>query len=153
MLHLMLVRHGETEWNAQRRYQGQSDMPLSELGKRQAKQIAERLATQEIDVVYASDLKRAWETAQVIVEEKGMTIVSEPRLRELGFGVLEGMTFEEGLAKFPEMIAAWLDDFQNNPEGGEPIDAFHERLVSFLSDLKQKHDEQVVLLADEITAG
>jgi len=146
MLHLMLVRHGETEWNAQRRYQGQSDVPLSELGKRQAQRIAERLDGQKIDAVYSSDLKRAWETTQAIVKKSGMTILSEPRLRELGFGVLEGMTFEEGQAKYPEMIAAWLDNFQNNPEGGEPIDVFHERLVSLLGDLKEKHAEQVVLL-------
>ena len=95
MLHLMLVRHGETDWNVQRRYQGQSDVSLSELGQRQAVHIAKRIASQNIDVLYASDLKRAMETAMAIVERNNMEILPEPRLRELKFGILEGLTFEE----------------------------------------------------------
>lgn len=146
MLHLMLVRHGVTEWNVQRRFQGQSDVPLSEFGKKQAELIAERLAGQTIHAVYASDLKRAWETASLIVKKNGLEILSEPRLRELKFGILEGLTFDEAEAQYPEMIAAWLDDFSNTPEGGETIDLFNARIVSLLEDLKQKHDEQVILL-------
>jgi len=146
MLHLMLVRHGETEWNVQRRYQGQSDVPLSEIGKRQAESIAGRLASQEIDAIYASDLKRAWQTAQVIAAQNGLDVISEPRLRELKFGILEGLTFEEAEEKYPEMITAWLDDFNNTPERAETIDMFNARIVSLLDDLKRKHDEQVVLL-------
>ena len=146
MLHLMLVRHGETEWNLQRRYQGQSDVPLSEFGQRQAELIAERLARHTIDAVYASDLKRAWETAGVISEKCGLEITSEPRLRELKFGILEGLTFDEAEAQHPEMIAAWLEDFNNTPQGTETIDLFNTRIISFLDDLKSKHDEQVVLL-------
>ena len=146
MLHLMLVRHGETEWNLQRRYQGQTDIPLSELGKRQAEFIAMRLAGQKIDAIYASDLKRAWETAGFIAEKNGLDVSSEPRLRELKFGILEGLTFDEAEAQYPEMITAWLEDFNNTPEGGETIDQFNARIVALLDDLKNKHDEQVVLL-------
>jgi alpha-ribazole phosphatase len=146
MLHLMLVRHGETEWNAQRRYQGQSDVPLSGLGRRQAELVAERLAGHEIDAVYASDLKRAWETAQVITEKSNLEVISEPRLRELKFGVLEGLTFDEAQAQYPEMIAAWLSDFHQPPEGGEMIDQFNARVVALLEDLKRDHHEQTVLL-------
>jgi len=146
MLHLMLVRHGETDWNAQRRYQGQTDIPLSAMGKRQAELIGERLAGQKIDVVYASDLKRAWETAQIIAEKSGLEILSEPRLRELKFGVLEGLTFGEAEASYPDMIVAWLEDFNNTPEGAETIDLFNARIVSLLDDLKRKHGEQIVLL-------
>lgn len=146
MLHLILVRHGETEWNAQRRYQGQSDVPLSELGVRQAELVAERLARHEIDAVYASDLKRAWETAQIIVEKNGLNVSSEPRLRELKFGILEGLTFDEAQEQYPEMIAAWLDDFHQTPEGAETIDLFNARVISLLEDLKRQYDEQTVLL-------
>jgi len=146
MLHLMLVRHGETEWNAQRRYQGQSDVPLSEVGRRQAELIADRISGHPIDAVYASDLKRAWETAQIIVEKSGLEIVAEPRLRELKFGILEGLTFDEALEQYPEMITAWLEDFNKPPDGAETIDVFITRIVSLLEDLKQKHDEQTVLL-------
>jgi probable phosphoglycerate mutase len=146
MLHLMLVRHGESEWNAQRRYQGQSDVPLSALGRRQAELIAERLAGGKIDAVYASDLARAWETARPIAEKNGLKVISEPRLRELKFGVLEGLTFDEAQTQYPEMIAAWLGDFNRPPDGAETIDLFNARIVSLLDDLKTKHDEQVVLL-------
>ena len=146
MLHLMLVRHGESEWNAQGRYQGQTDVPLSALGRRQAERVAERLAGEKIDTVYASDLSGAWETAQTIAEKSGLNVLSEPRLRELKFGVLEGLTFDEAQAQYPGMIAAWLEDYTQTPEGGEPIEAFHARIVSLLEELKQKHDGQVVLL-------
>jgi broad specificity phosphatase PhoE len=146
MLHLMLVRHGETEWNVQRRFQGQTDVPLSDFGKWQAELIAGRLKSQKIDALYTSDLKRARETAAAIAEFSRLEIVSEPRLRELKFGILEGMTFDEAQVQHPEMIAAWLDDFHSTPEGGESIEDFHLRLVSLLEDLKRKHDEQVVLL-------
>jgi broad specificity phosphatase PhoE len=146
MLHLMLVRHGESEWNAQRRYQGQSDVPLSALGRQQAKLVAGRLAGVKIDVVYASDLGRAWETARLIAEKCGLKVIPEPRLRELKFGILEGLTFEEAQAQYPEMIAAWLGDFNRPPEGAETIDLFNARVVSLMEDLKLEHDEQVVLL-------
>ena len=146
MLHLILVRHGETEWNAQRRYQGQSDIPLSEEGRRQANCVAERLACQKIDVVYASDLERAWETASIIAEPNQLQVCLEPRLRELNFGVLEGLTFDEAQIQYPEMIAAWLKDFNQPPQGAETIDLFHARIVSLLDDLKQKHDDQTLLL-------
>lgn len=146
MLHLLLVRHGETEWNVRRRYQGQSDVPLSELGKQQAALIAKRLAGQTIDAIYASDLERAWETARIIANKCNLEVFSEPRLRELKFGILEGLTFEEAEEQYPEMIAAWLEDFNNTPEGAETIDLFNARVVSLLDDLKGKHNEQVVLL-------
>ncbi|SRR6266498_1438803 len=146
MLHLLLVRHGETEWNAQRRYQGYSDVPLSDLGRQQAECIAERLVSQKIDAVYASDLQRALETATIIARKHGLQVFSEPRLRELKFGVLEGLTFDEAQTQYPEMIAAWLKDFNQAPQGAETIDMMHMRLVSLLDELKQKHDEQTLLL-------
>jgi broad specificity phosphatase PhoE len=146
MLHLMLVRHGETEWNVQRRYQGQSDVPLSELGRRQAELVAERLAGQAFDAVYASDLKRAWETAAFIAEKRNLKVLPELRLRELKFGILEGLTFEEAEEQYPDMVAAWLEDFNNTPQGAETIDLFNARVVSLLDELKSKHDNEVVLL-------
>lgn len=146
MLHLMLVRHGETDWNAQRRFQGQSDVPLSELGRQQVELLAERLAGHQIDAIYASDLMRAWETARIIASKSGLKVSSEPRLRELKFGILEGLTFEEAQAQYPEMIAAWLGDLHQPPEGAETIERFNTRIVSLLDDLKREHDEQIVLL-------
>ena len=146
MLHLMLVRHGQTEWNVQRRYQGQSDVPLSAFGRRQAALLAERLASQKIDAVYASDLERSRETAMLIAEKHALNVTPEPRLRELKFGVLEGLTFDEAQIQYPGMITAWMEDFNRPPQGGETIDLFQARILSLLDDLKQRHDEQVLLL-------
>ena len=146
MLHLILVRHGETEWNVLRRYQGQTDIPLSARGKQQAELVAERLVGQKIDAVYASDLSRAWETAQIIAEKNGLEVSPEQRLRELKFGVLEGLTFDEAETRYPDMIAAWLEDFNNTPEGAETIASFNVRVASLMDDFKRKHDEEIVLL-------
>jgi broad specificity phosphatase PhoE len=146
MLHLILVRHGETEWNLQRRYQGQSNVPLSAFGRQQAERMAERLARQKIDAVYASDLERARETATIIAAKHGLTVYTEPRLRELKFGVLEGLTFDEAQIQYPGMIEAWLADFNHPPQDAETIDMFHARMSSLLEDLKRKHDEQILLL-------
>ncbi len=146
MLHLILLRHGETEWNALRCYQGQSDVPLSALGRQQAELAAEQLAGRKIDAVYTSDLERALQTASAIVEKFSLPILMDPRLREMNFGVLEGMTFEEGQAKYPEMIASWLNDYNQPLKGGEKLDDFTARIVSFLDDLKQNHDGEILLL-------
>jgi phosphoserine phosphatase len=146
MLHLILVRHGETEWNVQRRYQGQFNVPLSPVGRQQAERIAQRLAGQKIDAVYASDLERAWETAAIIAAKHNLAVASEPRLRELKFGVLEGLTFDEAQIQYPEMITAWLKDFNQPPQGAESVDLFNARIIALLDDLKQKHDEQTLLL-------
>jgi len=146
MLHLILVRHGETEWNVQRRYQGQFNVPLSSVGRQQAERIAQRLASQKIDAVYASDLERAWETAAIIAAKHNLAVASEPRLRELKFGVLEGLTFDEAQIQYPEMITAWLKDFNQPPQGAESVDLFNARIIALLDDLKQKHDEQTLLL-------
>jgi broad specificity phosphatase PhoE len=146
MLHLILVRHGETEWNVQRRYQGQFNVPLSSVGRQQAERIAQRLASQKIDAIYASDLERAWETAAIIAAKHNLAVASEPRLRELKFGVLEGLTFDEAQIQYPEMITAWLKDFNQPPQGAESVDLFNARIIALLDDLKQKHDEQTLLL-------
>ncbi len=146
MLHLILVRHGETEWNAQRRYQGQTDIPLSDLGVRQAELVAERLVGRKIEALYASDLERARETAEIIAEKNGLDILPEPCLREMKFGVLEGLTWDEAGEKYPGMISTWLGDYNQPPEGGETLQALSARVSAFLEEVKKKHDEQTILL-------
>ena len=146
MLHLILIRHGETEWNALGRYQGQTDVPLSDAGMKQADLLAERLAGRKLDAIYASDLERAMGTANPIAEKASLSVIPEPRLREMNFGVLEGLTFNEGQAKYPEMIAAWLQDYNQPPQGGEKLIDLTARIVSFLDYLKNNHDSEVVLL-------
>ena len=92
MTTLLLVRHGETDWNADGRLQGQTDRPLSEFGRRQARQLAEELAGEELDAIYASDLARARETAQIVAERLELPVAFDPDLREKDWGNWEGLT-------------------------------------------------------------
>lgn len=154
MIHLTLVRHGETDWNQERRYQGQTDTPLNAAGRQQAERLARRLAgsaqsggaSPPIDVIYASDLKRAWETAAVASAALGVAAHADPRLREMAFGSLEGMTFAEAQARHPEMTTAWLADREEPFPGGEPYSAFSARVARFLDDVQRDHQGQRVLV-------
>ncbi len=95
MTRLLLVRHGETDWNAGGRLQGQTDRPLSEFGRRQARELAEKLAGEQIDAVYASDLSRARETAETIGARLGLPVALDPDLREKDWGTWEGLSAVE----------------------------------------------------------
>jgi len=146
MLRLLMVRHCKTEWNTQHRYQGQSDVPLSDVGRQQARALFERLAPEAIDVAYISDLKRAVETAEIILSGRDVPILREPRLREMNFGVLEGLMFDDAYARYPAEVDAWLKDYNMPPPGGEKLEAFTARITSFMSAVQLKHDGQTVLL-------
>lgn len=95
MTKLYLIRHGETEWNIQNRYQGNTDIPLSFVGKMQAQAIANRMKNFEIDAIYSSDLSRAYDTAQYIAKEKNIDVQIIPQLKEINFGEWEGFTISE----------------------------------------------------------
>ena len=146
MLRLLLVRHGQTEWNALRRYQGHSDLPLNGKGLEQARQLAARLQPLTIDLAFSSDLLRAVQTADLLVHGRGLTAQPDARLRELNFGILEGHTFDEGLALWPEMINAWVADNNRPPTGGEPLDDLTRRVTQFYEELTRAADGKTVLL-------
>src|SRR5262245_6113995 len=95
MTTLLLVRHGETDWNAEGRLQGHTDRPLNTWGREQAKRLAEQLSGDSIDAVYASDLSRAKETAEIVGERLGLPVVIDPDLREKDWGNWEGLTGPE----------------------------------------------------------
>src|SRR6476661_3313571 len=95
MTTLLLVRHGETDWNADGRLQGQTDRPLSDFGRRQALQLAEELAEEELEAIYSSDLARARETAEIVAERFGLPVVLDPDLREKDWGTWEGLNAVE----------------------------------------------------------
>ena len=95
MTTLLLVRHGETDWNAEGRLQGHTDLPLNERGRRQAQSLAEELAGQEIAAVYSSDLARARQTAAVVAARLGLPVAVEADLREKNWGTWEGLTAAE----------------------------------------------------------
>ncbi len=97
MTTLLLVRHGETDWNAEGKLQGHTDRPLNDYGRRQAQALADRLAAEQIDAVYASDLSRARETAEILGAKLGLEVVVDPDLREKNWGSWEGLTSTERL--------------------------------------------------------
>jgi len=141
---LLLIRHGQTDWNLAQRFQGQSDIPLNEVGRKQAQALAERLSVEHFDAVYSSDLQRATETARIICRSE---FHSDSRLREVNFGDWEGMTYDEIKAKYPETLTAWeADIFKNAPPHGETLEGLAVRVQSMLDELREKHEDQNVLV-------
>jgi probable phosphoglycerate mutase len=92
---LLLVRHGETDWNAKGRLQGQTDRPLTRYGREQARQLAEELTLEQLDALYASDLARARQTAEIVGDRLGLPTMLDPDLREKDWGTWEGLTAVE----------------------------------------------------------
>lgn len=133
---LLLIRHGETAWNAETRIQGQLDIPLSSTGFWQAGRLAERLADEPIDAIVASDFARAWMTAQPIAQARRVEALPEPRLRERHFGVFQGLTLDEIARTYPAEFAAWRDRDPDwaMPEG-ESATAFKARVLAALDDI------------------
>ena len=106
---LYVVRHGQTEWNHQGRFQGQADSPLTPLGQRQAQAVASRLAGLGIQGLFASPLGRAWATAGWVADAIGLQAVADERLKECGYGQCEGLTLPEIEEAFPGKVA-WREE-------------------------------------------
>jgi len=146
-MRLILIRHGETIWNAERRYQGVSDVPLSARGALQAQRLAARLARESIGFIYSSDLERAWQTAARIAAEQGVPVRAEPRLREMDFGEWEGLTYAEIQERQPQALARWERDPSGvAPPGGEHLMHLAARVQAMLEGLRQHNDAETVLL-------
>lgn len=136
---LLLIRHGETAWNAEHRIQGSLDIPLSATGIWQAGRLAERLAAERIDAVFASDLSRAWLTAEPLAARLGLELRADVRLRERSFGVFEGHTLDEIAARWPAEFAAWRDrDPAWAMPAGESGASFIERVKAALHDIARE---------------
>ena len=112
-MRLLLVSHAQTDWNVQGRFQGHTDIPLNEHGRRQAKLWQKRLASEAIHAVVASDLLRAAQTAAILAAPHGLDIRTDRRLRELSFGDWEGLTYAEIQERYPTALAAWQHDYQS----------------------------------------
>ncbi|GAA0158960.1 phosphatase [Lithospermum erythrorhizon] len=140
---VIVVRHGETEWNSQRRVQGQSDIDLNEVGREQALAVAKKLCGgPKFSVVYCSDLKRAFDTAQTIAKLcGGLEVVTDPELRERHMGDLQGVLWPEVEKVCPEGYQAFVSNqrCQEIPGGGESIDQFYERSITSLKKIVAKH--------------
>ena len=143
----LIVRHGETEWNAGGRIQGHTDVGLSDRGARQSRLVAGRLAEVTIDFAYSSDLRRSAETAREILGRRRVHLQTTPRLREYHKGVFEGLTADETKRRYPELYAASLvKDLDFAPPGGESTRQISARIASFVADVRDRHADDNVLI-------
>jgi len=142
----IVVRHGETQWNVERRVQGWGDSPLTAAGLAQADAIGRRLARERFDLLVASDLGRARQTAESIARHCGLPLTTDERLRERSFGVGEGMAYDAIDGAYPEIFSRERET--TNPDlvipGGESRRQFHERIRGAFEALAREHDGQRV---------
>ncbi|MBQ3261436.1 histidine phosphatase family protein [Candidatus Saccharibacteria bacterium] len=144
---LYLVRHGQTDWNAENKRQGRTDVPLNETGRAQALALAEKTKNLEFDICYSSPLSRALETAKIVLDNKAK-IITDDRLIERDFGELEGTTSEDRLD--PELKTdTWDISANTNYKGIEPVQEILERTRKFLDDLivKNPKDAKILIVA------
>ncbi|MTI79450.1 MAG: alpha-ribazole phosphatase [Firmicutes bacterium] len=144
---IYLVRHGETEWNALKKFQGHSDISLSDVGRLQATRLANHMVKYKIDAAYASDLSRARETAEIIAEKFDIPVVCKKQLREINFGCWEGLTISEIKANYHGIVTKWWED----PAGtqipdGEIFTDLVKRVILSLEEIICKHSGQDVMV-------
>ena len=145
MTEITLIRHGETEWNLSGRWQGHADSALSPRGVAQAEARAGRIAKEEIDFVYVSDLERAQHTARLAGSEANWSFSLMPELRERDLGVLEGLTTDEMLVKQPDVYQSFLEDGpEYQPPGGESFLQFSDRCTSAIENLALLHPNKKI---------
>ena len=136
MVRLLCVRHGETVWNAAGRFQGHTDIPLSPRGQQQAAALARVLARETVRAVYASDLLRTRETAQVLAASLGIPVQHSADWREIAFGAWEGLTEGEIQQRDAQAFMAWrADPMHLAPPGGETLQQVSDRLSAALTSL------------------
>ncbi len=145
MTTILLARHGETDWNRELRFQGHADPPLNETGRRQARELAKRLAGERLDAVYSSPLRRARETADIVAERLGLAVEVDEGLCEVDVGSWSGLTRAEIEERFPEAFRRWID---HGPgwEDGESYEEMAVRVVAALGRISRRHRGGRVLM-------
>lgn len=146
-MRLILVRHGETVWNRERRLQGHQDSPLTEEGKKQLAFLAEALKDEKIDAAYCSDLGRAIDSAKAILQSHGIKAVQRRELRERSHGIVQGMTQKQADREYQDLQEQRRKSKYNfhNPKGESYADA-EQRVKPFIEEIKQKNADQTVLV-------
>ncbi|WP_372655572.1 histidine phosphatase family protein [Halobacteriovorax sp.] len=146
-----IFRHGQTDWNRLKKVQGNTDIPLNDLGRKEAQSLREFFSSINIDRVFTSDLLRAHETAEIVFENRSVSIQKSPELREANFGEVEGMHIDELLSRFSTKF--W-DIHKGGPEadtfsypGGETRGEVRERLISFIDKIRVESSTSSVALS------
>ena len=153
MTKLILIRHGQSEANALDLFAGHSDFDLTRLGREQAARAAEWIAAHEaVDVIYASDLLRAYHTATPLCERLGLSVIPDKDLREIFAGEWEGVSFSEIAHRYPDAFGIWREDYANaRPVGGEATAEVYARVVPHILEIAARHEGQTVVVATHAT--
>lgn len=151
MTEILLIRHGETAWNAARRLQGHRDIVLNAEGERQAAALGQALFGEHLDAIISSDLQRATQTAQAIAVPRGMEVETDPGLRERCYGAFEGVLYSEIADLFPEAYAAWQarDTEARFPPGeheAETLREFYERSIATIIQYASRYEGKKIAL-------
>jgi probable phosphoglycerate mutase len=145
---LILVRHGETAWNVENRWQGQKDSSLTDLGREQARRVAARLAAVKVSAIYSSDLGRAKEVAAIIAATHNLSVIESEDLRERSYGVLEGKTSKDAAASEGVWFLRWqADHLRQAPPAGENEQMVGDRVMEALSQIAESHPGQTVAIS------
>jgi len=145
MTELILIRHGETDWNNEGRYQGQSDVPLNATGQKQAEDLAQKLRQETLDAIFSSDLARAQQTAQVLSDMNGASLFLDSRLREIDQGEWEGMLFDDIRRRYKKAFEKRLrDPLQVAPPGGETVGQVRERVLEAIKEIINRYPHGLV---------
>lgn len=144
-MRIILVRHGQTEWNRAGKFQGHSDVPLNETGRQQVKVTAAYLAKEPIEAVYASDLSRAMDTGTAIAAFHGLNPIPDARLRELHMGKWEGLDFNTVYNDFRQEYDAWYGNPDGVTPGGEGVKDVEARVLDFIFEVSPKYQGTVAV--------
>lgn len=149
MTEIIIIRHGETEWNKTGRFQGHSDVPLSAEGRAQAAALGKNLVVDHVDAIYASDLTRAMETAAPLAQRFGLEVISDPLLRELNFGSWEGRNFNDVNAENPDVMKTFYNDPERvNIPDSEPFPEFQRRVARRVREIvAQERGKRIVIVS------
>ena len=140
-----MARHGQTDWNRQMRFQGRADPPLNEQGREQARQLAERLAGERVDVVYSSPLLRARETAEIVAARLAVEVELDEGFMEIDVGSWQGLTRADLEKRSPDALRSWLN---HGPgwEDGESYDELTARIAAALKRIARRRPDQTLLV-------
>jgi broad specificity phosphatase PhoE len=144
---IILVRHGQTAWNAEEVFRGQADIELDETGLKQAELLAEYLSPRKLETVYSSPLKRAVRTAEAIARRHGLAVEITPGLNDIDFGEWQGLSLQEVRSRFSELLEMWVSDpNQVRIPSGESLDDVRQRALALVNQVVDEHEGTVVVL-------
>ncbi len=146
MIHFILIRHGETLWTRERRYQGSSNTKLTAKGRKQIQPFVREITKYQPDIIFSSGLDRVKESSRILCKPLNKRPKIDRRLDEIGFGVWEGKTANELVEENDSVYMEWLRGKVVTPKGGETFNVFEKRVVEFIEDCRKKHNNKKIVI-------